>query len=224
MSYGIRIRLFGDYALFSRPELKAERYSYDVITPSAAVGVLESIFWHFGLKYHIDKITVINRTERVSVKRNEIKSKISAAKIRTHIKSKKRKDLNNILLYSNTEINQRNSSLLKNVEYIVEAHFEMTDKANPGDNEGKFIEMFKRRARKGQCFRQPYFGCKEFPCYFELLEKSERVDSYYSDVDEIDLGIMLKRIDYSNDEITPVFYHPIMRNGVITVEESEELL
>ena len=134
MGVGVRVKVWGDYALFSRPEMKVERCSYDVMTPSAARGILEAIYWHKGLSWVIDKIYVKNPIRFTSVRRNEIKSKASK---------------NNILqvyngadkpLYISTkdDIVQRASLILKDVSYVIEAHFEMTEKANNTDNPGIF--------------------------------------------------------------------------------------
>lgn len=218
---GFKIRVFGPRALFSRPELKSERYSYDVITPSAARGIIESIYWHEGLTYYIDEIKVLNPVERLSVRRNEVKSKLNSKAVKDLVTGKR----NDLSLNTGDSENrtQRNSSILKNVDYIISGHFEMTDKANPSDNPGKFIDILKRRARKGQCFKQPYLGCREFPAYFELVEDDSEFHSYYENTDLVDLGIMLYDLDYSADNVTPLFYHCEMKNGIINVSGSEVL-
>ena len=186
----VKVKVWGNYALFSRPEMKVERCSYDVITPSAARGILEAIYWHPGLRWVIDKIYVNKPIRFTSVRRNEVKSKISA---------------NNVLqvyngadkpLYINTkeDIVQRASLILCDVEYVIEAHFEMTDKANSTDNPGKFQDIMMRRLKRGECYHMPCFGCREFPANFALWEE-EKCDSYYENVPEKDLGFMLYDMD-----------------------------
>lgn len=134
MSKGVRVKVWGDYALFSRPELRVERYSYDIMTPSAARGMLEAIYWHPGMRWVIDKIYVRKPIQFTSVRRNEVKSKISNNNVLSIYNGAKKE------LYLNTkaEIVQRASMILKDVEYCIEAHFEMTEKANDTDNPGKF--------------------------------------------------------------------------------------
>ena len=162
----IRVEVKGDFACFSRPEFKAERVSYDIITPSAARGILEAVFWHPGMKFLINKIFVLSEIAFTNIKRNELASKVSASNVQKVING------NNGPLYLATsqDIQQRASMLLKNVHYIIEAHFDMTEKANASDNPGKFQEMIKRRLRKGQNYYQPYLGCREFPAEVSLFE------------------------------------------------------
>lgn len=216
---GYKIRVFGDRALFSRPELKVERYSYDIPTPSALVGIVESVYWHPGLKYVIDRVKVINRIERISVKRNELKSKISAQKVRTVLEGK------NELLYidRNRDIAMRNSSILTNVEYVIEYHFELVpEKMNESDSEAKFASIINRRIEKGQCYKQPYFGCREFPAYFERATGEE--ESYYKDEAEKDFGLMLYGMDYSDpQQYTPLFFNAVMKNGIVEMGNVEVL-
>ena len=217
MAFGFSIEAWGDRALFTRPELSVERVTYDVITPSAARGLIESVYWHPGMRYVIDRIHVINPIEFSSVRRNEVKVKASAAAIRASVQGAK--DLPCISTQEN--IVQRASLILTDVRYVIDAHFVMTDKANQGDNPGKFCDILKRRLRKGQCYSQPYFGCREFAANVRLLE-GESSSGAYDDVSERDFGIMLYDMDYSNpDEITPKFYRAIMRNGIIDVAGSE---
>lgn len=145
MAVGVKIRVWGDYALFSRPELKVERYSYDVITPSAARGILDAILWHPGMKWVIDKIYVKNPIKFTSVRRNEVKSKISGSKVLAVYNGADKP----LYIKSKEEIVQRASMILTNVEYVIEAHFEMTENANKTDNPGKFKDIMMRRLRRG---------------------------------------------------------------------------
>lgn len=218
MSYGTAIEVWGDYALFSRPELHVERMSYDVITPSAARGLIESIFWHPGMSYVVDKIHVLNPIEFTSVRRNELKSKASVSSLRSYVGGKGE------LPYINRsdDIQQRASVVLTNVHYVIEAHFDMTPEANESDNPGKFCEMLRRRLTRGQCYAQPYLGTREFPASFRLYEGTMPPVGAYSGTGEHDLGLMLYDMDYSDCEsIAPMFFRAVMRDGVIDVAGSE---
>ena len=217
MAKGVRVKVWGDYALFSRPERKVERCSYDVMTPSAARGILEAVYWHPGMRWIIDKIYVNKPIQFTSVRRNEVKSKVSANNVLPVYNGSPKR----LYLSSKAEIVQRSSILLRNVEYVIEAHFEMTDKANISDNSGKFKDIIMRRLRKGECFHTPYFGCREFPVRFCLCEEEE-IHTAYSDEDERDLGFMLYDMDYSNPEnIQPMFFRAIMKKGVIDLKDCE---
>ena len=151
MGRGVRIRVWGDYALFSRPELKVERYSYDVITPSAARGIMDAIYYHPGMRWIIDKIYVVKPIRFTSVRRNEVKSKISASNVLQAYNGADKA----LYMSSKQEIVQRASVLLTDVEYVIEAHFEMTEKANKTDNPGKFKDITMRRLKKGECYHMP---------------------------------------------------------------------
>lgn len=217
MGKGVKVKVWGDYALFSRPEMKVERCSYDVITPSAARGILEAIYWHPGMKWVIDKIYVKNPIRFTSVRRNEVKSKISA---------------NNVLqayngadkpLYISTkeDIVQRASLILRDVCYVIEAHFEITENANDSDNSGKFKDIIMRRLKRGECYHMPYFGCREFPVNFCICDEEE-VHTIYDEVPEKDLGFMLYDLDYSDsNNIQPMFYRAIMKRGVLDLRDCE---
>lgn len=204
----IRAEFWGDLAVFSRPELKVERVSYEIITPSAARGMLEAIFFHPGLKFTIDRIFVCSPIEFTNIRRNEVKSKISASEVRRAYQGAN----NPIFLDAAQDIQQRATMALKNVHYVIEAHFDMTDKANPSDNPGKFQDILKRRLRKGQCYATPYLGCREFPASFRLWEGGE----IPTISDTRDLGYMLYDMDYRDPEnIAPTFFHAKMINGVV---------
>lgn len=215
----IRLEVWGEYGLFSRPELKVERVSYDVITPSAARGIMESIFWHPGLRYVIDKIYVLSNIQYANIRRNEVKSKILSSKVKTAIQSGRIDDL-----YINTkeDIVQRAALVLKNPHYVIESHFDMTDKANASDNPGKFQDIIKRRISKGQCFHTPYFGCREFPVKYRLYD-FDVVPTVY-DEEVKDLGLMLYDFDYRNpNEITPMFFRAKLEKGVLDLRKCEVL-
>lgn len=217
MGKGVKIKVWGDYALFSRPELKVERCSYDVMTPSAARGILEAIYWHPGLKWVIDKIYVNKAIRFTSVRRNEVKSKISANNVLSVYNGAKKP----LYISTKEDIVQRASLLLCDVEYVIEAHFEMTKQANETDNPGKFKDIIMRRLRRGECFHMPYFGCREFPAHFSLCE-DEDIHTAYDDVDEKDLGLMLYDMDYSDrDNIQPMFFRAILKQGVLDLRNCE---
>ncbi len=217
MGIGVRVKVWGDYALFSRPEMKVERCSYDVMTPSAARGILEAIYWHPGMKWLVDKIYVVNPILFTSIRRNEVKSKISASNVLPVYNGTTK----NLYISTKSDIVQRSSLLLRDVSYIIEAHFEMTDKANASDNPGKFKDIIMRRLKRGECFHTPYFGCREFPANFCLCT-DEKITTAYDQEEQRDLGFMLYDMDYSDPEdISPMFFRAVMRRGIIDLRECE---
>lgn len=216
MSYGIKVRVWGEMALFSRPEMKVERCSYDIMTPSAARGILEAIYWHPGFRWVIDKIYVIKPIKFISIRRNEIKSKASAEIARRAMNG----DSRSIAINTKQNIVQRASICLKDVEYVIEAHFEMTSKANASDNHGKFKDIMKRRLIRGECYHMPYFGCREFPVKFEFCEDKDIETTYHNEVK--DLGYMLYDLDYTNpDEIEAMFFRAKLEHGILNLENCE---
>ena len=212
----IQVEVWGDYACFSRPELRVERMSYDVPTPSAARGIIEAIFFHPGLKWKVDKIHIINEIKFTNIRRNELKSKISADTVRSVMNGNGRA----LYLAAAQDIAQRAATILQDVHYVIEAHFEMTDRAAPGDNPGKFQDIVKRRMERGQCYHTPYFGCREFPAYFRRWPGGP-----IPTIPETrDLGLMLYDLDYSDPAtIHPMFFHARMENGVIDTADCEVL-
>ena len=170
MGIGVKVRVWGDYALFSRPEMKVERCSYDVITPSAARGIMEAIYWHPGLRWVIDKIYVKKPIHFTSVRRNEVKSKVLASNVLQAYNGASK----SLYLSTKADIVQRASLLLSDVEYVIEAHFEMTEQANKTDNPGKFKDIIMRRLRRGECFHMPYFGCAKRKKFKRLTIKSKK--------------------------------------------------
>jgi len=216
MGFGVKLRVWGDYACFTRPEMKAERVSYDVMTPSAARGILEAIHWKPALVWRIDRIHVMKPIKFDSIRRNEVTNKIKAGNIKRAMTGGD-VDLHQYAADS-SERQQRASLVLRDVEYVIEAHFELTEKAGKDDNTAKHIEVFKRRARNGQCHMQPYLGCREFPASFELLE-GEIPKSQLTG--EQDLGWMLWDIDFDND-MQPIFFRPVMKNGIIDTRLGKE--
>ena len=217
MGMGVKVKVWGDFALFSRPELKVERCSYDVMTPSAARGILDAIYWHPGLKWVVDKIYVRKPIQFTSVRRNEVKSKVLASSVLQAYNGGEKP----LYISSKEEIVQRASLLLCDVEYVIDAHFEMTEQANDTDNPGKFKDIIMRRLRRGECFHMPYFGCREFPAHFCLWEE-EKIPTAYEDVEEKDLGLMLYDLDYRNPEdIQPMFFRAVLKRGILDLRDCE---
>ena len=219
MSHGVKVRVWGESALFSRPEMKVERCSYDVMTPSAARGILEAIYWHPGMRWVIDQIHVKKPIQFSTIRRNEVKSKVLAGNVLSVMNGADK----TLYISSKEEIVQRAAILLKDVEYVIEAHFDMTELANDSDNPGKFKDIIMRRLRKGECYHMPYFGCREFPANFELLEDSieKNVENAYAG-EVKDLGYMLFDFDYSNPEdIQPMFFRAVLKNGILNLRDCE---
>lgn len=215
----VKLEVWGDYACFTRPEMKVERVSYDVMTPSAARGILEAIFWHPGMRYVINRIHVLSPISFTNIRRNEVKSKISASAVYDKMTGGKAE------LYLNTsdDIQQRAAMVLQNVRYVIEAHFELVpDKMGAGDNVGKFSEMLKRRIEKGQCYHRPYFGCREFPVQFQMWEEKDIPTAYPNETR--DLGFMLFDMDYRDpQDIRPMFFRARLEDGVLDLRNVEVL-
>lgn len=208
----IRLEVWGDYACFTRLEMKTERVSYDVMTPSAARGLLEALYWHPGLRYTIDRIHVCAPIRTMNLRRNEVKSTVSARLARTVMERGK----GELYLAASEEIQQRAALLLRDVRYVIEAHFDMTDRAAPEDNPGKFQDILKRRIQRGQFYHQPCFGCREFPAQFKPCEALPPCPEELKG--EKDLGYMLWDMDYSDPEnITPLFFRAKLTDGVLNV-------
>lgn len=205
MGYGIKIRVSGDYALFTRPEMKVERVSYDVMTPSAARGIIEAVYWKPAIRWVIDKIHVLKPIEFTNIRRNEVSEKASERK--PYLVA--------------TEIRQQRAALvLKNVEYIIEAHFEMTDKAGETDTIEKHYNIILRRLRKGQQFHAPCLGTREFGAKVELIEDGESIPS--SPLPDMELGWMLHDLDFSDSaDIKPQFFRASLKNGVLDLTNLE---
>lgn len=203
MSYGIKIRVWGDYALFTRPEMKVERVSYDVMTPSAARGILEAIYWKPAICWVIDRIHVLRPIHFENIRRNEVAKRVS-------VNNTDMREGKPVCIFADDSKTrqQRASMVLKKVEYVIEAHFELigAEDIDPG----KHLAIFERRVKNGQCFHRPYFGCREFPVNFGWCDDLPPA----AFAGEQDLGFMLHDIDFANDR-TPYFFRAIMRDGVI---------
>jgi CRISPR-associated protein Cas5d len=186
--------------------MKVERVSYDVMTPSAARGILDAIYWKPGIRWVIERIHVLKPIKFTSVRRNEVASKVPLGNV-----TKAMKDGSSPLgIYVEDVRQQRAALVLRDVEYVIEAHFELTGQDN---NAAKHKEMFERRARRGQCFHRPYFGCREFPAHFEVLDGPSPPSSLTGDRD---LGLMLHDIDFDSD-MEAWFFHAELKDGVLEV-------
>lgn len=208
--HGVRLKVWGDYACFTRPEMKVERVSYEVITPSAARGILEAILWKPAIRWVVDRIRVLRPIVFDSVRRNEVASKLPLG-----IVSRAMKGGPAPALFVEDDRQQRAALVLRDVAYVIEAHFEMTDRAGPEDTPAKFLEMFNRRAAKGQCFHRPYLGCREFPAHFEPLADEPPACAPELTGDK-DLGLMLLDLDFRQD-MQAHFFPARMRDGVLAV-------
>ncbi len=210
-----RLRVSGVNACFTRPEMKVERVSYEVMTPSAARGILEAILWKPAIRWRILQIDVLKPIRWESVRRNEVGAVVPAGSVKSTMK----KGEGHLGLYVEEQRQQRAGLFLRDVAYVIHADFEMTDKAGPEDSVVKFEQMFIRRASAGQCFHRPYFGCREFPVDFAFVAKDEEPLSTIEDTK--DLGWMLYDIDRTGDEPMQQFFHAQMKNGVIDLHDVE---
>lgn len=209
----IRIEVWGNYACFSRPEMKTERVSYDVMTPSAARGLVEAIYWHPGLRYHIDKIYLLAPIRFTNIRRNEVKSTLLASAALSAAKGGRLP-----ALYTSQDIQQRAALVLQDVHYVIECHFDLTERAAPGDNAGKFQDILRRRLTRGQCYHTPYFGCREFPASFREWPGGTVPTVPLTQ----DLGWMLYDPDYKDPQnIQPQFFRARLVNGVLDCRNAE---
>ena len=207
MSYGIKLKVWGDYACFTRPEMKVERVSYDVMTPSAARGILEAIYWKPAIAWVADRIHVLNPIRFDNIRRNELAGKLPLCTIKKAMND----GVSPVETFIENDRQQRAAMVLRDVSYVIEAHFEFN--GDEDNNAAKHKDIFDRRARKGQCFHHPYLGCREFPAHFELVEGDIPQSELVGDQD---LGWMLHDIDFEND-MEAKFFRAEMRNGIIEV-------
>lgn len=237
------LEVSGDFACFTRPEMKVERVSYDVMTPSAARAVFEAIVWKPAIRWRVTKIEVLKPIKWISVRRNEVGAVASTRNVQTAMGA----GTGNLGLYVEDERQQRAALFLRDVAYRIHAYFELLDpsfhKSNfphlskvlvnreeddllalSDNNATKFMSMFERRASRGQCVNQPYLGCREFACAFRLVEGLTGEPKPIEDTKE--LGWMLYDLDYSNPaDPEPRFFPARLESGVVTVPawESEEV-
>jgi CRISPR-associated protein Cas5d len=226
MAYGIRLKVWGDYACFTRPEMKVERVSYDVMTPSAARGILEAIHWKPAIRWVVDAIHVLTPPRFQSIRRNEVGGKIPATKVKSAMK---RGDLEGLQVLVDEDRQQRASTVLVRPTYMIAAHFELTARADAEDSEGKHLDIFNRRARRGQCFHQPSLGTREFAASFGLIE----ADAPAPGPDEADrtrdlgfgepreLGFMLWDIDHQAKGKPSMFFRATLADGIMRVPQPD---
>jgi CRISPR-associated protein Cas5d len=215
----LRLRAKGPFAIFTRPELKTERVSYEVPTPSSVRGILEAICWKPAIQWHVENIYVFNEILFTAIKRNEVNNKsVPPSK---QMMERGRREFTYGIYGINVEDErvraQRNTVALRNVHYQFEAFFTLTDKAGPNDNIYKFIDMFARRLEKGQHFHQPYFGCRE--CIAETLPPVEDPQEYAIPLSK-DLGIMLWDVEFGMGDgrkNTPLFFNARLENGKMEI-------
>lgn len=214
MAYGVRLRIWGERACFTRPEMKVERVSYDVPTPSAARGILEAIHWKPAIVWRIDRIHVLKPIRFTSFRRNEVGAKASTALAGRAMRAGSVVGLG---LSIEHDRQQRATTFLVDVDYVVEAHFEMTAKGND-DDPAKHIAMFNRRAESGQCFHRPCLGTRECPADFALLPEGAPLPESHLPPDQRarDLGWMLHDIDFDDDR-TSRFFRARLEGGVLDV-------
>jgi CRISPR-associated protein Cas5d len=213
----VRLHVWGDWACFTRPELKVERVSYDVLTPSAARGILEAIHWKPQIRWVIDRIQVLKPIRFETIRRNEVGSKIPAAKV---AQSMGAGTIDDLMLVVEDDRQQRAATVLKNVAYVIEAHFERTPRWDDPtrDSEAKHLDMFNRRVARGQCFHRPCLGTREFAADFAPPDAHTPAPI----AETRDLGLMLLDLEYRPGGTTPRFFRARMVNGVIAVPRIEQ--
>jgi CRISPR-associated protein Cas5d len=212
VAQGVRLLVSGDYACFTRPEMKVERVSYDVMTPSAARGILEAIHWKPAIRWIVEEIHVLRPIKFQSIRRNEVGAKAPAGKIKQAMNAGSLKGLH-LIVEDNRQ--QRASTILADVSYVICARFELTGKADDTDNPGKHLDMFNRRARNGQCFHQPCLGTREFDAEFALIEPDAPMPRL-AHPETRDLGFMLWDIDHANGGAS-MFFRAQLQDGVVRV-------
>lgn len=208
----MRLRVWGTNACFTRPEMKVERVSYDVMTPSAARGILEAIHWKPAIRWHVEQIDVLKPIRWESVRRNEVGCVMSPRVDELFIEDHRQ---------------QRAGLLLRDVDYVIHAHFEMTERAGPDDTVIKHEQMFLRRAEKGQCFHRAYLGCREFAANFALVMDAKLLPMPINESRE--LGYMLHDLCHDNSDMKdgsphccnekcqPCFFRATLENGHVKV-------
>ena len=221
MGQSFCLEVTGDFACFTRPEMKVERVSYDVITQSAARAVFEAILWKPAIRWQIRKIEVLKPISWMNLRRNEVASVVPAGSVKSAMKQSK----GQLGLYIEEDRQQRAGLFLRDVKYRLHAEFELLSR-DTDNTVIKFAEMFKRRASKGQCFNQPYLGTREFSCDFRLVENPESIAIPNELQGKRELGWMLYDMDFADsDNPMPRFFQATMQDGVLTVPawNSEEI-
>ncbi len=208
----LRVRIRGPLACFTRPEFSTERLSYEVMTPSAARGILEAVLWKPAIRWQIHTIHVLSKIKWTEFRRNEVNKRVSTSDASSAANG--RAPLRDY--FADEDRAQRNTVALKDVDYIVEASIAMTERAGSEDNLSKFHAMFERRLRGGQHIYQPYLGCREFPAY---LEAADAIPAAIGETRE--LGWMLHDMEYGADR-RPRFFQARLEQGVMQVPAWEE--
>lgn len=215
MPYGVRLHVWGERACFTRPEMKVERVSYDVMTPTAARGILEAIHWKPAIRWMVDRIHVLKPIRFQSFRRNEVGAKTNATAAERAMRKATTEGLG-----LNVEDNrqQRATTHLVDVAYVIEAHFDLTDKAAADDTPAKHVSMFNRRAEAGQCFHRPCLGNREFVADFALIPEVAPLPASTLPEDQCnrDLGWMLYDIDFANNS-TSHFFRARLDDGVLDI-------
>jgi len=194
--------------------MKVERVSYDAITPSAARGILEAVYWKPAIRWVIDRIYILAPIQFTNIRRNEVSGTGPSAKTIKGFLDGKKGDLLSQIVEEQRQ--QRAATILRDVDYGIEAHYEVLNKTEPPQ---KHYEMFRRRAERGQCFHRPYFGCREFDVAFEWIDPDQVANLDREKIDR-DLGWMLLDIDF-NDKMTPRFFRAAIKNGVVDVPATD---
>ena len=212
----------GDFACFTRPEMKVERVSYDVITPSAARAIFEAIFWKPAIRWQITQIDVLNPIQWISVRRNEV-GKVATTPTAKHMNGENRDAMG---LYIEEERQQRAGLFLRDVRYRLHADLHFDESKDPEAQYGKYAAMFERRASQGQCFNQPYLGTREFSCEFRLIQPEQLSHEQAPLQEDKNLGWMLYDMDYSDkNSPQPRFFNAALHQGIVHVPawNSEEV-
>lgn len=210
-SASVSLRVWGERACFTRPEMKVERVSYDVMTPSAARGVLEAVIWKPQMRWIIERIDVLKPVRKASIRRNEVGQKASVENLMAAMAGRSAR----LGLDIEEARQQRAAVILRDLDYLIHARISLTERASPDDSLAKYVEIFRRRAAAGQCFHRPYLGTREFAAEFALLE----TDPPAPIADTRDLGWMLYDIDYSGAKPMPLFFEARLVAGSLAVPE-----
>ena len=205
------LRVWGERACFTRPEMKVERVSYDVITPSGARGVLEAVLWKPQMRWIVERIDVLKPVRKASVRRNEVGQKASVDNLMAAMTGRSAR----LGLDIEEARQQRAAVILRDVDYLIHARISLTVRASLDDSLAKYVEIFHRRAASGQCFHRPYLGTREFAAEFALVE----TDPPAPIADTRDLGWMLYDIDYSGAKPIPLFFEARLDAGALAVPE-----
>lgn len=214
------LELTGDFACFTRPEMKVERVSYDVMTPSAARACFEAILWKPAIRWHIRQIDVLKPIRWINLRRNEVASVVSTRNVESAMKN----GTGVLALNIEDERQQRAGLFLRDVAYRVHADLEFFAERDPSSKAAKYHEMFERRASRGQCVNQPYLGCREFSAFFRLVTDAQAEPAPIAE--SRDLGFMLHDLDFARPaDPTPRFFRARLEKGVVNVPHwnSEEV-